>query len=191
MDVPPINWNEVPEVITKEQLWRLCHISRSTARFLLKSGKIPCQDSGKKTRCYRILKSDVLAYLEDRANYPEFYKASRDWYATNGKCTHEKSAPVIKEDLHEYYRYLLRNEPDVLSRDDISEVSGYSKTAVNRWCQNDLLKHFRIKGKDMVPKAYLIDFFCSPPFRTITRKSPWHKKILGEYEKWKYSNKRA
>ena len=71
MELTTINWNEVPEVITKEQLWRLCHISKSTARFLLKSGKIPCQDSGKKTRRYRILKSDVLAYLEDRERCPE------------------------------------------------------------------------------------------------------------------------
>jgi hypothetical protein len=138
----------------------------------------------------RILKSDVLAYLEDRERCPEFYKASRDWYATNGKCL-QKQAPVIREDLHEYYGYLLRNEPDVLSSDVVSEVSGYSKTAVNRWCQNGLLKHFRIKGQNMIPKAYLIDFFCSTPFRTITRKSPWHIKALGEYEKWKYSNKRA
>ena len=190
MELTTINWNEVPEVITKEQLWRLCHISKSTARFLLKSGKIPCQDSGKKTRRYRILKSDVLAYLEDRERCPEFYKASRDWYATNGKCL-QKQTPVIREDLHEYYGYLLRNEPDVLSSDAVSEASGYSKTAVNRWCQNGLLKHLRIKGQNMIPKAYLIDFFCSTPFRTITRKSPWHIKALGEYEKWKYSNKRA
>ena len=53
MGVPPINWNEVPDVITKEQFWRLCHISKSTARFLLKSGRVPCSNSGKKTRCYQ------------------------------------------------------------------------------------------------------------------------------------------
>lgn len=41
MNYEPINWDKVPEVITKEQLWRLCHISKSTARFLLQSGKIP------------------------------------------------------------------------------------------------------------------------------------------------------
>ena len=190
MDTTAINWNEVPEVITKEQLWRLCHISKSTARFLLKSGKIPCHNSGKKTRCYRILKSDVIAYLEDRERCPEFYMASKNWYATNGKCSSESQAPVIREDLHEYYSYLLKSKPDVLSGEDVSKVCGYCKTTVNRWCRENLVKHFLINGQNMIPKVYLIDFFCSPAFRTITRKSSWHVKALKEYEKWKYFNKK-
>ena len=130
MGVPPINWNEVPDVITKEQFRRLCHISKSTARFLLKSGKVPCSNSGKKTRCYRILKSDVIAFIEDRERWPESYKASRNWYATNGKCAKEKETPIIREDLHEYYVYLLRNQPDVLATDVVCETIGY---AVKSW----------------------------------------------------------
>ena len=54
----PINWNEVPDVITKEQFYRICHISKSTALYLLKSGAVPCEYSGKKTRCYKIKKDD-------------------------------------------------------------------------------------------------------------------------------------
>ena len=191
MDVPPINWNEVPEVLSKEQFRRLCHISKSTALFLLKSGKVPCSDSGKKTRCYRILKSDVLAYLEDRECWPESYKATKNWYVTNRIHAPKKTAPVIREDLHEYYGFLLQHKPDVLTGKDVSHICGYNKTTVTRWCQKGILKHFRIKGENMIPKSYLIDFFCSPPFRTIKRKSSWHLKVLGEYENWKYSNKRV
>ncbi len=36
-----INWDAVPDVITKDQLYRICHISKSTALYLLQSGKIP------------------------------------------------------------------------------------------------------------------------------------------------------
>ena len=67
MDVFPVNWDSVPEVMNKEQFFRICHISKSTALHLLKSGKVPCEWSGKKTRCYKIRKEDVKAYLEERA----------------------------------------------------------------------------------------------------------------------------
>ena len=43
---------EYPEVITKDQFYRIAHISKATALFLLQSGKVPCKDSGKKTRRY-------------------------------------------------------------------------------------------------------------------------------------------
>lgn len=39
---------EYPEVITKDQFYRIAHISKATALFLLQSGKVPCKDSGKK-----------------------------------------------------------------------------------------------------------------------------------------------
>ena len=61
MDVFPVNWDSVPEAMNKEQFFRICHISKSTALHLLKSGKVPCEWSGKKTRCYKIRKEDVSA----------------------------------------------------------------------------------------------------------------------------------
>lgn len=72
-----INWNEVPKVMTKEQLRKLCHISKNTARILLQSGKIPCIYSGGLTRCYKILKKDVIAYLAHRDVCPEYYAISK------------------------------------------------------------------------------------------------------------------
>ena len=56
-----INWDAVPDVITKDQLYRICHICKSTALYLLQSGKVPCEYTGRKTRCYKIKKADVIA----------------------------------------------------------------------------------------------------------------------------------
>ena len=75
-----INWDAVPDVITKDQLYRICHISKSTALYLLQSGKIPCEYTGRKTRCYKIKKKDVIAYLENRKVFPESYSAPAGWY---------------------------------------------------------------------------------------------------------------
>ena len=48
-----------PEKIGLEQMRVICHISKKTARYLLKSGLVPCIDTGKKTRQYIINTKDV------------------------------------------------------------------------------------------------------------------------------------
>ncbi|MEE0598500.1 MAG: hypothetical protein UCK97_05550 [Acutalibacteraceae bacterium] len=101
MDVFPINWDSVPDVMNKEQFFRICHIRKSTALHLLKSGKVPCECSGKKTRCYKIRKEDVKAYLEERAIFPELYSAPKGWYGMyytarlSGKLTDDMLTAIL------------------------------------------------------------------------------------------------
>ena len=78
-----INWDDIPDIITKDQLYQICHISKSTALYLLRSGKIPCEYTGKQTRCYKIKKEDVIAYLNNRKVFPESYSAPAGWYKGN------------------------------------------------------------------------------------------------------------
>lgn len=63
-----INWDSIPDVITKDQLYRICHISKSTALYLLQSGKIPCEYTGKRTRCYKI-KKRMLSPISKTVRY--------------------------------------------------------------------------------------------------------------------------
>lgn len=83
MNETAINWDSIPDIITKDQLYQICHISKSTALYLLRSGKIPCEYTGKKTRCYKIKKADVITYLEKRKVFPESYSAPAGWYKGN------------------------------------------------------------------------------------------------------------
>ena len=64
MNETAINWDSIPDIITKDQLYRICHISKSTALYLLRSGKIPCEYNGKKTRCYKIKKKMLSNILK-------------------------------------------------------------------------------------------------------------------------------
>ena len=99
-----INWDAVPDVITKDQLYQICHISKSTALYLLQSGKIPCEYTGKKTRCYKIKKEDVIAYLENRKVFPESYSAPAGWYKGDYTVQMEKQVPpIVREHLRLYY----------------------------------------------------------------------------------------
>ena len=52
--------------ISMDQLYRICHISKRKARWLLEQGIIPCVDSGKKTWRFSIQLEDVIIFLEQR-----------------------------------------------------------------------------------------------------------------------------
>ena len=112
----PIDWDSVPDVMNKDQFYRLCHISKSTALHLLKSGKVSCEWTGKKTRCYKIKKEDVRAYLEERAVYPELYSAPRGWYGGHyvAKLSKELPEDVLRQ-MHDYYAKLLVKYKDVVT----------------------------------------------------------------------------
>ena len=51
---------QYPEIMNKEQMRKVCHISKRTARYLLQFNLIPHVCTGKKTRCYAIKKRDVI-----------------------------------------------------------------------------------------------------------------------------------
>ena len=97
-----INWGKVPDELTMEQFYKLCHVSKKTARYLLRSGKIPCKYTGKRTHSYTIRKEDVIAFLEDREQYPEAYKAPPGWYSGgyDPRSHHDSriaATPVVQE----------------------------------------------------------------------------------------------
>lgn len=126
MNENTINWESIPDVITKDQLYRICHISKSTALYLLQSGKIPCAYTGKKTRCYKIKKEDVIAYLENRKIFPESYSAPAGWYKGNYTIKMKAEVPeVVLEYLRTYYTELLADYPDVLTTQVVSKITGY------------------------------------------------------------------
>ena len=55
---------QYPEVISMDQLYRICHISKRKAKWLSENGVIPCEDSGKRTRRFQIHLEDVITFLE-------------------------------------------------------------------------------------------------------------------------------
>ena len=170
-----INWDELPDIITKEQLYRICHISKSTALYPLKSGKIPCEYTGRQTRCYKIKKEDVIAYLENRKVFPESYSAPAGWYSGSCEFQMEEEVPPFRlEEMRGYYT-------DVMMSESIADFTDYGKSSVNDWCRRNRLKSFRRGYENYIPKIYLIKFLCSRYFRTITRKSRRHIQFLNEF----------
>ena len=55
------------EIISLEQLYKMLHISKRKAAWMLQNGIIPCEIRNTPTHKYSIRKEDVLAYMEKSA----------------------------------------------------------------------------------------------------------------------------
>ena len=171
-----------PEKITKDQFYRICHISKKTASYLLDNGLVPCVNSGKKTRKYTILLSDVIAFLEARKENPLVFKAPDNYYKGDKVCY----AHGINTERLMRHRSLLRtflkmniaSYRDVLTPREVGEFTGYSFKTVNHWCVKEELKCFLIFNKFQIPKEYLLDFMVSDRCILIAKKSQKHIKML-------------
>ena len=165
---------QYPIYMTKDQMYRICHISKKTCLFLLESGRVPCLDSGKKTRRFKIKTTDVIHYLEERDRHPEYYKPPEGYY----KQPHIPQPRVLSEHdllvMRQFYEKELASWPDVMTIKQVSAFTGYGKTSVERWCIKGLVQHFFIKQKYLVPKIYLLDFLVSWNYIGIAVKSELH-----------------
>lgn len=169
----PYQWilKEYPPEISKEQLCKLCQVSKRTALHYLENGLIPCECTGKKTHSYRIRTTDVVQFLRMRDQTPSECHAPAGWYRNkNGRYIRNMS-PATKQKMRGAIEHLLENYPDVLTAKQVGEITGYSSTSVLKWCQLGRLHHFRILGKNRIPKASLMEFLDSDDYRYIVAES--------------------
>ena len=170
---------EYPAVITKDQFYRICNISKKTAKHLLDNGLVPCIDSGKKTRKYKIEMVDVIQYLEERDKDPDKFTAPIGWYKNDygsKEYTPKKKSLTAKEKqkLKAKYIRLMKGYPEVLTTKEIATITGYNRNSVSKWCSKDLLEYLHMGNQYLVPKTYLLEFMMGPNFRGLKEHSEWN-----------------
>ena len=160
---------QYPETISKDQFYRIAHISKATALYLLQSGLVPCIDSGKKTRRYTIRTEDVITYLMEREIHPEDYHAPEMWYAKRSgrtkprkkRCNRlKKLSETEKKHFRTYMEAKLEDYDDLLKVADVTEVIGYSSASVHLWCKNKKLKHSVFLGNSLSLKVVFWILWC-------------------------------
>ena len=165
---------------------KACRIGTRTSIYLLQSGLVPCHNTGKRTRCYRIAKADVAAYLRRRLVEPEYYTPPSGWYKSYPG--HEAPAfglngallltDAVRRRVRRWYERLLARQPDVLDAHQIARVTGYASRTVSRWCTEGRLKSFPYQHTYKVPKEWLLEFLTSEDYNSITRKSKEHYAMI-------------
>lgn len=165
-----------PSYISKEQLCKICHISKRTALRLLEDGSIPCKSNGKQTRKFQIALADVEAFLLKRqARIKTNPREARNVYRPMSAEMKSLLPHVVTDWLEPY--------PDVLSVDEVVQITGYGSSSVVKWCKKEDLQHYCIGRKFFVPKTWLQEFMLSERFWGIHVKSHIHRQWLASLER--------
>ena len=171
----------LPDTFSLQDLCHVCHISKRDGRYYLQSELIPCIYTGKKTRCYKIHKNDLLKVLKDYEEYPQKYVVPREW-RENGVFYRKRLQPVIylppqdvsSETAKEYYQKKLEDQPDLLCAVQVMMITGYTRRTITRWCDQKSVCPLTRNPRVWIPKEELYQFLISDTYNNIPTKSKEH-----------------
>ena len=184
--------------ISLEQLYKMLHISKRKAAWMLNNGIIPCQIRPTKTHRYIILREDVEAYLQKKRverrkeipvgifnakptkqtvvinnHHPMDTVTVMDCYITIAdECKNEFKAHVEKR---------LKYFPDAITADKAGEIMGYARNTVIAYIQQKHLFAVQISGKYIIPKSALAEFLVTDFAFEIIHKSTWHMNTILQF----------
>jgi len=170
---------EYPKTISMEQLYRICHISKRKALWLLEHGVIPCEDSGKQTRRFRILLEDAIDFLNKRNAGELDAVIPHGTFSSGG---HDK--PHTYLDSEELFSLLIdrwQDAPDMLTAKQAEAICGYGTTTMNRWLQLGHVRGVTYYGVNLISKESLAEYLASPEGQRISVKSEAHRLLLEEF----------
>lgn len=168
-----------PETISKEQLYKLCHISKRVAKYYLDNGTIPCVNTGHATYKYRIRTEDVIEFMRKRDRNPDAY-SQKDTQALRHST---RKREMTQHELMQYQKRvsaLMNSYPDLMTVDMIAQVTGYTKKTVFEWIAAGKLRAFTRKRKYYIPKEYMTGFMLSESFLHISSKCEQHYQMMNQ-----------
>ena len=178
--------SSLPQVLSGEQVRCILHISKRKCSWMLNNGFIKCQNTGKRTRKYTVLKEDLLTYIEDSAKHPEKYVTPHAEFST---VKYNKPRPrkigfpsSLPSDFRPWLEQEFETVPDALTIQQVIAITGYTENTVNRWLRQGHLKSVQTQTTRIIPKTWLIDFYCSHAY-TITNMSDKHIKLMQKFFK--------
>ena len=179
---------QYPEIISMDQLYRICKISKRSADYLIKHGVIPAVDTGRKTWRYRIALDDVIAYLIKRDKIGSMIPRGA------ATCRHGKIGERIcyaslvtgdnEHKLAEYFSYIYSEYPDVITAADVAEMTGLSTKRVFQFIRDGELESLEKRPRYLISKVHLLKFVTTPHFIDCKSNSEHFIKILGGFKLW-------
>ena len=186
------------EIISLEQLYKMLHISKRKAAWMLQNGIIPCEIRNTPTHKYSVRKEDVLAYMakSDREKRKEIPVGIFNAKKTNNPrrtespdsgCggyfddTNYKLRGKERARFKEMLEYLLSAVPDTLTVDEVAELTGYHRRTILRYVQRKYIYAITIMGKYYISKSSIINYLATDKAFKNTQKTPWHIAVIGQF----------
>ena len=188
------------EIISLEQLYKMLHISKRKAAWMLQNGIIPCEIRNTPTHKYSVRKEDVLAYMaksdhEKRKEIPVgIFNAKktnnpRRTESPDSDCggyfddTNYKLRGKERARFKEMLEDLLSAVPDTLTVDEVAELTGYNRTTILRYVRKKYIYAVNIMGKLYISKQSIINYLATDKAFGNTQKSGWHRIVIKEFIK--------
>ena len=174
---------EYPEKICHDQFYRICRISKRKATWLLENGYIPCEDTGKKTRRFKIRITDVVEYLTRLEDSPESLLTPPGIFSSGIKYKpkHRAEVQIDADKFMEMLKKKWSHFPDALTVGDVIKLTGYCQTAISQWISKEKLFGVWYYNKYLIPKDCLIEYMATKAHR-ITQKSKKHMDLIQQYQ---------
>ena len=186
------------EIISLEQLYKMLHISKRKAAWMLQNGIIPCEIRNTPTHKYSVRKEDVLAYMakSDREKRKEIPIGIFNAKKTNNPrrtespgsdCggyfddTNYKLRGKERARFKEMLENLLSAVPDTLTVDEVAELTGYHRRTILRYVQRKYIYAVNIMGKYYISKQSIINYLATDKAFKNTQKTPWHIAVIGQF----------
>ena len=183
------------EIISLEQLYKMLHISKRKAAWMLQNGIIPCEIRNTPTHKYSIRKEDVLAYMakSDREKRKEIPVGIFNAKKTNNPrrtksqdldCggyfddTNYKLRGKERARFKEMLEDLLSAVPDTLTVDEVAELTGYHRRTILRYVQRKYIYAVNIMGKYYISKQSIINYLATDRAFRNAQKSEWHEILI-------------
>ena len=175
-----------PDIMSKDQFQKACHLSCRKAYWLLNSGLLPCERTGKKTRCYKIKKADVIKFVEDYLVNPLIFvmPASAEKRVRKTEEEYLCLTGIPKARIKNFYRANLSKEPEVLTAKRIGVLTGYSDRTIRAWQNRGDLKCLSRHLRPLrFTKESLINILASDHYNNKHRKSEVHIRMIKEIKR--------
>ena len=171
---------QYPDMISMDQLYRICHISKRKAVWLLEHGVIPCEDSGKQTRRFQIRLEDVIGFLERRDAGELDGVLPLGIFSSGSPPVREPREYLDSDALRELFLSRWEDAPDMLTARQAEALCGYGTTAINRWMKKGWVKGVNYYGTNLISKESLAEHLASHAGQDISVKSEIHRELLTE-----------
>ena len=186
------------EIISLEQLYKMLHISKRKAAWMLQNGIIPCEIRNTPTHKYSVRKEDVLAYMakSDREKRKEIPVGIFNAKKTNNPrrteshgsdCggyfddTHYKLRGKERARFKKMLEDLLSAVPDTLTVDEVAGLTGYHRRTVLRYVQKKYIYAVNIMGKYYISKQSIINYLATDKAFKNMQKTPWHIAVIERF----------
>lgn len=171
---------EYPETITMEQFYQIAHISKRKASWLLTNGIVPCEDSGKQTRRFKIRLDDVIDYLQ-KVQCGMLEVSIPSGIFASGAASRLPREYLDCDELKGQFLADWYTSPDMLTIKQASEISGYVGTSILRWINRKQVKGVLYHERYLISKESLADFLSSKDGQHIVKKSELHQGVIEQF----------